>query len=70
MSKRLSYWSYLNLSEDVEDSCCLFSPTNDSTFPPSEDLNFSSRDWKYLLPQDVVSVMSPLFGLFICCFFL
>lgn len=40
MSKQLSYWSYLNLSEDVEDSCCLFSPTNDSTFPPSEDLNF------------------------------
>lgn len=40
MSKRLSYWSYLNFSEDVKDSCCLLSPTNDSTFPPSEDLNF------------------------------
>lgn len=40
MSKRLSYWSCLSFSEDVKDSCCLLSPTNDSTLPPSEDLNF------------------------------
>lgn len=39
MSKRLSYWSLLNFSEEVKDSCCLLSPTNDSTFSPLVDLN-------------------------------
>lgn len=39
MSKCLSYWFFLDFSEDAKDSCCLLSPTNDSTFSPLVDLN-------------------------------
>lgn len=49
----ISYWSYLYFSVDVKDSCCLLSPTNDSTFSLTEDLS--------LLSQDFVSVVSTFF---------
>lgn len=61
MSKAvISYWSYLYFSVDVKDSCCLLSPTNDSTFLFTEDLSLLPGI-RYILPQDFVSVTSTFF---------
>lgn len=56
----ISYWSYLYFSVDVKDSCCLLSPTNDSTFSLTEDLSLLPGI-RYILSQDFVSVISTFF---------
>lgn len=56
----ISYWSYLYFSVDVKDSCCLLSPTNDSTFSLTEDLSLRPGI-RYILSQDFVSLISTFF---------
>lgn len=59
----ISYWSYLYFSVDVKDSCCPFSPTNDSTFSLTEDLSLRPGI-QYILSQDFISVISTFFFFF------
>lgn len=58
MSKvAISYWSYFDFSVDVKDSCCLLSPTNDSTPSLTGDLSLLPGIC-YILSQDFVSAVS------------
>lgn len=56
----LGYWSYLYVSVDVKDSCCLLPSTNDSTFSLTEDLSLRPGI-RYILSQDIVSMKSTIF---------